>query len=340
MRRHRVQLGIGLLFLIAILIYLPSINEQGLLGRGMAGAGDLFIFNSLKGSMKPLDEPIRPSEDSNSPVIQPQFAYPLGLCLPRSSSHRKTAFMGVYSTAKDFHRRSLIRLTYLRDKPEDIDLYFIIGQPETEMHQTLVSLDMSRYGDIIVLNITENLTEGTTYEFFKTIGTLFRDGDYTFVAKVDSDAWCDLPNCGTHLRELISQKKSTGTYFGRAIGNFMAGMGYVLSWDLVLWIGTDEYPLSHQQGFEDELVAEWLRQSGKEHFISDDDNLYDSPDYGAGWAQNYTEKTFACPSIETGRLVSQSSETLSSSIETCNQILFMKSMNQIMNGEQYLTMYP
>jgi hypothetical protein len=38
---------------------------------------------------------------------------------------------------------------------------------------------MSVYKDIIVLNIT-NLTEGKTFEFFKTIGSTFSEGDYTF----------------------------------------------------------------------------------------------------------------------------------------------------------------
>lgn len=56
---------------------------------------------------------------------------------------------------------------------------------------------------------------------------------------MDSDVWCDLPNFATHLLELIRQKKSTGTYFGRVIGNVMEGMGYVLFWGLVLWIGAD-----------------------------------------------------------------------------------------------------
>lgn len=82
----------------------------------------------------------------------------------------QNSLIGVYPSAKDFDRRSRIQLTYLRDKSEDIDLYFVIRQPETEMYQTLVSLDMSRYSDIIVLNITENLTEAKTYEFFKTMG--------------------------------------------------------------------------------------------------------------------------------------------------------------------------
>lgn len=57
------------------------------------------------------------------------------------------------------------------------------------------------------------------------------------MAEVDSDVWCD--NFATHLLELIRQKKSTGTYFGRVIGNVMEGMGYVLFWGLVLWIGAD-----------------------------------------------------------------------------------------------------
>lgn len=283
MRRYRLQVLIGVLFLIAILTHLASINEQKLRGHERACQRNLPAFNPLKETMYPLDESIRPSET---------FAYPLGLCLPPVPSYRKIALVGVYSSAKDFDRRSLIRLTYLRDKPEDIDLYFIIGQPETEQHQTLVALEMLIYSDMLVLNITENLTEGKTYEFFKAIGATFREGDYKFVVKMDSDVWCDLPNLATRLRNLVRQKKCTGTYFGRAIGDFMAGMGYALSWDLVRWIGADEYPQSHQKGFEDQLVAEWLRHSGKMvHFVSDDENLYDSPDYEAGWAQNYTKET-------------------------------------------------
>ncbi|RAL07887.1 uncharacterized protein BO97DRAFT_314488, partial [Aspergillus homomorphus CBS 101889] len=207
----------------------------------------------------------------------------------------KTALIGVWSSAQDFDRRALIRLTYRRYKPHDIDVYFILGQPETDAHQTLVGLEMAAHHDILILNTTENLTEGKTFEFFHTVGTIFEEGDYVFVTKIDSDVWCELPQFAARLQALIRQGQSTGTYFGRAIHEtFMAGMAYTLSWDLVRWVATDPYPASHREGFEDQVVGDWLHRSGSlNHFVSEDQAIYDSPDYlvEGGWARNYTDGT-------------------------------------------------
>ena len=267
---------------MAVLILKIAVNNQKIEGHSVVSERKVPVSESL--------------EESTNPLVVPAFAHPLGLCLPPPPPSPKTALIGLYSSAKDFDRRSLIRLTYLHHKPADIDIYFVLGQPETEHHETLVTLEMSVYKDIIVLNITENMNEGKTFEFFKTIGSTFSEGDYTFVTKMDSDAWCDLPNFALLLRELIQQGKSTGVYFGRVmsgwVGEFMAGMGYSLSWDLVRWITTDEYPPSHRVGDEDQLVAEWLRHSSKVlHFVSDDKNIYDSPESEGEWAQNYTKGT-------------------------------------------------
>ncbi|RAK81615.1 uncharacterized protein BO72DRAFT_421189 [Aspergillus fijiensis CBS 313.89] len=232
------------------------------------------------------------------PASDPKFdPEPWSACLPPRPKSRQTGFIGVWSSAKDFNRRALIRLTYLRNKPHDLDVYFVLGRPETDQEQTLVALEMAAYHDILLLNMTENLTEGKTFEFFRTVGVTFKPGDYAFVTKMDSDVWCELPQFTTQLQRLLYQKKSMGTYFGRAIGGyFMAGMGYTLSWDLVRWIATDAYPDSHRDGFEDQLVADWLHHSGLlVHFVSEEAGIYDTPDYAGhgdgGWAQNYTDPT-------------------------------------------------
>jgi galactosylxylosylprotein 3-beta-galactosyltransferase len=73
----------------------------------------------------------------------------------------------------------------------------------------------------------------------------------------------------------------------------MAGMGYVLSYDLVKWISQDPFPKMNQIGQEDGMLAFWLVQSQLvQHWLSDTDkSFYDFPDSGKGWAHPYSRNT-------------------------------------------------
>ena len=72
----------------------------------------------------------------------------------------------------------------------------------------------------------------------------------------------------------------------------MAGLGYILSWDLVDFIANDPYAKEHTIGQEDATLAAWLHH-GKviKQWISEEHEIYDDPSHLGGWAHEYTRGT-------------------------------------------------
>jgi hypothetical protein len=132
------------------------------------------------------------------------------------------------------------------------------------------------------------MDEGKTLDFFKSVPTAFNK--HSFVMKADDDVYLHLPNIHKKLQTFPNSK---GVYFGRAAGQFMAGMGYILSWDLAQWIATDAFPSEHPNGQEDALLAWWLTFSRRvSHWESDTtEALYDAPESLKEWAHPYTPNT-------------------------------------------------
>ncbi|CAI0419098.1 unnamed protein product [Linum tenue] len=59
---------------------------------------------------------------------------------------------------------------------------------------------------------------------------------------------------------------------------YMSGMGYLLSWDLVEWIASSRIPANDTVGPEDKLVGKWLNIGGKaKNRVSNKTAMYDYP---------------------------------------------------------------
>ncbi|TPX42171.1 hypothetical protein SeMB42_g05253 [Synchytrium endobioticum] len=205
----------------------------------------------------------------------------------------KTVLVGIFTTPEKYDRRALIRSTYLNLNPSDrVHVYFILGKPDKTEWATLLSLEDALYHDIMVLDVPENMNDGKTYAYFSALARKYSSTDYMYAAKVDDDVWLHLPNLETLLRVQGADKR-VGAYIGRHVHGtgFMAGMGYMLSWDLVDWIGKDPYPRQNAIGQEDAVLAGWLHEKNKiQHFwsIEGADQFYDEPESGQGWAHNYS----------------------------------------------------
>ncbi|KAJ3185340.1 hypothetical protein HDU85_001390 [Gaertneriomyces sp. JEL0708] len=154
----------------------------------------------------------------------------------------------------------------------------------------MVAMESQQYKDIMLLPCEENMNGGKTYHYFKYVADTFGDDRYDFVMKGDDDVWWHLPN----LEKRLSALPRLGTYFGREPQKtgFMAGMGYAVSWDIVRWIGQDPYPAEHTVGQEDSVFANWLHHGKKiKNWEAEDNELYDDPASGKGWAHEYTPGT-------------------------------------------------
>ncbi|PUZ77953.1 hypothetical protein GQ55_1G415000 [Panicum hallii var. hallii] len=90
--------------------------------------------------------------------------------------------------------------------------------------------------------------------------------------KADDDIFFRLPQ----LVDSLGAMPREDMYYGATIPcdsmdpfrEYMAGMGYALSWDLVEWIATSEVARNHSVGTEDMLTGLWLRigDKGKNRF--------------------------------------------------------------------------
>ncbi|URE24610.1 Galactosyltransferase [Musa troglodytarum] len=130
-------------------------------------------------------------------------------------------------------------------------------------------MEIMRYDDIIILNCTENMNEGKTYAYFSSLPKLF-DGDrppYDFAVKADDDIYFRFPK----LIESPKKMPREDLYYGFVIPcdsmdpfqEYMSGMGYLLSSDLVEWISTSEVAKNNAAGPEDMMTGKWLREGKK-----------------------------------------------------------------------------
>ncbi|XP_008808354.1 uncharacterized protein LOC103720439 [Phoenix dactylifera] len=183
--------------------------------------------------------------------------------------------IGILTRADLYERRHLLRLVYSlqpRRATAHIDIRFVFCNLTKEDQRVLVALEILRYDDIIILNCTENMDNGKTYTYFASLPELFdgTNGDdrpYDYVMKTDDDAYLILDN----LAESLMNKSREDMYYGFVLPcvsmdpfhDYMSGMGYILSWDLVEWISTSEMVRNRTVGPEDRLTAEWLRDGNK-----------------------------------------------------------------------------
>ncbi|KAJ3147236.1 hypothetical protein HDU86_008072 [Geranomyces michiganensis] len=212
-----------------------------------------------------------------------------------AAANAKTVLVGLFTVPEKIQRRALIRATYLQLKPPNVDFFFVFGTPSTPENRRLLEWEKRVHGDVMVVPCEENMDGGKTFHFFNYVATTFAgaavdsDLQYQFVMKADDDVWLHLPNLAARLDALPTD----GTYFGREVhGAFMAGMGYVLSWDLVAWISDDSFPAENKVGQEDSVLAWWLAKGNQiKNWISEEKEFYDDPSYEQGWAHEYTPGT-------------------------------------------------
>ncbi|EHA8591792.1 beta-1,3-galactosyltransferase pvg3 [Cocos nucifera] len=197
--------------------------------------------------------------------------------------------MGVLTRADLYERRHLLRLVYSlqTNLTAHIDIRFVFCNLTKEDQRVLVALEIMRYDDIIILNCTENMNSGKTYTYFSSLPNLFNgtngdDRPYDYVLKADDDIYFRLPS----LIESLKNMPREDMYYGFVIPcdsmdpfhDYMSGMGYILSWDLVDWISTSERVRNESVGVEDLLTGKWLRDGnrGKNRFNTKP-AMYDYP---------------------------------------------------------------
>ncbi|KAJ3123919.1 hypothetical protein HK098_001564 [Nowakowskiella sp. JEL0407] len=234
-----------------------------------------------------------------------------------SRRENKTLLVGIFTTHQRFNRRALIRSTYLSRKPSDVDVYFVICEtpnPKNDNENEKISLsvlkrlveyEQSTFGDILILDGLENMNEGKTFSYFnqvaRTFGKNFKDEfvirkpAYHFVMKADDDVVLNLNLLAGQLRKM---KDMQGAILGREVigfggRKFMAGMGYLLSFDLVLHISNSSTSSEYRIGQEDGLLSSWLLYDAAiQKWVTASANAFhDSPKSGGGWSTQVSSRS-------------------------------------------------
>jgi hypothetical protein len=194
--------------------------------------------------------------------------------LAEPAASRKPDFrllIGVLTRADMYERRHLLRMVYGLQRSNltaHVDVRFVVCRLYKDDQRVLVPLEILAHGDVIVLDgCEENLNGGKTYTFLSAVAELYADDPYDYVMKADDDIFFRLPQ----LVESLGAMPREDAYYGATIPcdsmdpfhEYMAGMGYALSWDLVQWIASSDVARDHSVGTEDLLTGKWLRIGGK-----------------------------------------------------------------------------
>jgi hypothetical protein len=203
---------------------------------------------------------------------------------------QKLAIIGILTTPQKFQQRSVIRGTYLRHKPDEIDVKFVMCTPPKQDEDS-IRKEAAITDDIIIMDCEENMDNGKSMDWF-TFASKFK---HKFIFKGDDDVVIHLPKFAEDLKNYDGS-----VYYGRRCnyGNyFMAGFLYGFSHDLVDIIATNETIRGFRVGFEDRIAKTWVDEIEKQGIkitqVSKDKEFIDHLKSGMGWMADVTEKTTA-----------------------------------------------
>lgn len=248
----------------------------------------------VNGSRVPFEGP---TPQKGIPVVESKVA-------SNDGRQKVTILLSVLTMVSKFERRNLLRLAYGVQTSEyaEVTVRFAVGRPRDESEKTLVGLESLGYGDIIFLDCVENMNEGKSYTYFSTVAAM--GVHYDYVMKTDDDSYVRIGNLGKSLFE----QPRTDLYYGYILpcdnqdpyAWYMAGMGYVISWDLVQWVHDSPIPKNMSKGTEDQLMANWFNAGGKaKNRVSKKPLFYDHSDFGGECAHELVPETILVHQVKT-----------------------------------------
>ncbi|CAG8665697.1 135_t:CDS:2, partial [Racocetra fulgida] len=182
---------------------------------------------------------------------------------PPGVDQNLTIFIGILTIYEKIEIRECLRKLYAHNndalarylgvKKSPVTIRFVLGLPMDDYIDKLEE-ESKMYGDIVILNITENMNKGKTFEYFNWFAKHREDN---YMVKLDDDTFIHLIHYYRDLQDLPRER----VYYGNALGykdgtyTYMGGAGYTLSRDLVIDIAGSYWASSYVSGNEDWLVG-------------------------------------------------------------------------------------
>ncbi|XP_023767450.1 beta-1,3-galactosyltransferase pvg3 [Lactuca sativa] len=215
------------------------------------------------------------------------------------STKRFSLLIGILTRADKHEHRHFLRLIYgIQSSPlAQIDLKFVFCNLTKQEQRVLISFEILKFNDIIILNCSENMNDGKTYTYFSSLPNILSH-PYDYVMKADDDVYFRLLPLASSLQPL----PRSDLYYGFVIPcqsmnpfvSYMSGMGFVLSWDLVEWIANSDIPRNDTIGPEDKLVGKWLNLGKKaRNRVSNKPAMYDYPGMNGRCSHELIPETIA-----------------------------------------------
>ncbi|XP_060673316.1 uncharacterized protein LOC132803790 [Ziziphus jujuba] len=207
--------------------------------------------------------------------------------------------IGILTRPDNYDRRHFLRLVYgiQSSSSATIHVKFIFCNLNKPQHRIFIGLEILRFNDIIILNCTENMNGGKTYTYFSSLPTILA-AKYDYVMKADDDVFIRLEPLALSLRML----PRFDLYYGFVIPcssqnpfvEYMSGMGFLVSWDIVEWISRSEIPKTRLFGPEDKMVGEWLKIGRKaKNRYTEKPGMYDYPGTNGKCSHELIKETVA-----------------------------------------------
>ncbi|CAI9279131.1 unnamed protein product [Lactuca saligna] len=195
------------------------------------------------------------------------------------STKRFSLLIGILTRADKHEHRHFLRLIYgIQSSPlAQIDLKFVFCNLTKQEQRVLISLEIIKFNDIIILNCSENMNDGKTYTYFSSLPNILSH-PYDYVMKADDDVYFRLLPLASSLQPL----PRSDLYYGFVIPCQME------------WIANSDIPRNNTIGPEDKLVGKWLNLGKKaRNRVSNKPAMYDYPGINGRCSHELIPETIA-----------------------------------------------
>jgi Galactosyltransferase len=203
-----------------------------------------------------------------------------------------TFVIGIFSVIQSFERRQTIRDTWVSlihdgsgtdlntnsndgHAPCRVIIRFVVGKPvggSTQQLRSRLETEQTRYGDIIQLDMRENVNQGKTYAWFTYCAMHFPAA--TYLGKADDDIFIRIDVLQYEL-QFAPRVRLYGGFETDLTGcgskghicprgwTYMSGQFYFISQDLVQFVAKSLFAAQNQRGHEDIMFGTWLHHANR-----------------------------------------------------------------------------